>query len=184
MWKAMLAGTTALTIVGAGLVFAQQTPPGRDNAQRWQPSTEDMAAFADARIAALKAGLRLTPDQEKNWPAVENAMRERAKQRAERINEFRNMHRSPDAQQRQSDIVDRLRRRSEVMATQAAGLKRLVDAIDPLYKSLDDNQKQRFAMLLRAAGPRQHFGPGGRHHFGPDRQFGPGRWERRTDNAQ
>ena len=37
----------------------------------WRPSAEDISAFADARIAALKAGLRLTPDQDKNWPAFE-----------------------------------------------------------------------------------------------------------------
>jgi hypothetical protein len=50
----------------------------------WQPSAEDISAFTDARIAALKAGLRLTPDQEKNWPAFESAVRDMAKARAER----------------------------------------------------------------------------------------------------
>ena len=44
-------------------------------------SAEDFAAFTDARIAALKAGLRLTPAQEKNWPALETALREQAKER-------------------------------------------------------------------------------------------------------
>ena len=38
----------------------------------------------DARIAALKAGLRLTSDQEKNWPAFESAVLDMAKARAER----------------------------------------------------------------------------------------------------
>ena len=41
-------------------------------------SVEDLAAFTDARIAALKAGLELTPDQAKNWPAFEQALRETA----------------------------------------------------------------------------------------------------------
>jgi hypothetical protein len=50
-------------------------------------SAEDFAAFTDARIAALKAGLKLTPEQEKNWPALEAALRERAKARAARIAE-------------------------------------------------------------------------------------------------
>jgi hypothetical protein len=31
---------------------------------------DDMGAYAEARIAALKAGLRLTPEQEKLWPPV------------------------------------------------------------------------------------------------------------------
>jgi hypothetical protein len=188
MWKAILAGTTALTIVGAGLVFAQQAPPTQPerNAaqQRPQLTPEDRAAFTDAHIAALKAGLRLTPDQEKNWPAVESALRERAKQRAERITEFRNMQRPPEGAPRQGNMIERLRQRADAMATQATGLKRLADAVDPLYNSLDDGQKQRFAMLFRAGGPRQHFGPGGQHQLGPNRQMGPGHWQRRTDNTR
>ena len=38
-------------------------------------SPEDREAFTDARIAALRARLKLTPDQEKLWPAVEDAIR-------------------------------------------------------------------------------------------------------------
>ena len=84
MLKVMLAGATALAIAGSILVYAQQRPAGPDaSAQdqrghhpRWQMSAEDAQAFSDARIAGLKAGLRLTTEQEKSWPAVEAAMRE------------------------------------------------------------------------------------------------------------
>src|SRR5215212_2573183 len=34
-------------------------------------SPEDIEAFTDARIAALHAGLRLSPDQQQMWPPVE-----------------------------------------------------------------------------------------------------------------
>src|SRR5664279_1973976 len=54
-----------------------------------QLSADQIAAFTDARIAALKAGLKLTPAQEKNWPALESALREQAKTRAVRIAEWR-----------------------------------------------------------------------------------------------
>jgi len=177
MWKALLAGTTALTIVGAAVALAQ---PGGGFAHRWQPSAEDLAAFSDARIAALKAGLRLTTEQEKHWPAVENALRERAKLRAERITEFRDRQRLPDAAQRERNVVERLRRRADVMTTEAATLKRLVEAVEPLYQSLDDNQKQRFALLFREGGAH-HFGFG-RHHMGPG-HMGPGYWQRRSELA-
>ena len=40
---------------------------------------EDRAAFLDARIAALKAGLELTADQEKIWPPLESAIRDLAR---------------------------------------------------------------------------------------------------------
>ena len=65
MWKAIVAGTAALAIAGTSLVYAQQRG-GRDGMmQGWQPNTEDLRAFGEARLAALKAGLVLTPEQEK-----------------------------------------------------------------------------------------------------------------------
>jgi zinc resistance-associated protein len=42
-----------------------------------------MKAFTEARIAALKAGLPLTLDQENNWPQFEQAIRDLAKLRIE-----------------------------------------------------------------------------------------------------
>lgn len=196
MWKAMLAGTTALTIVGASLVYAQQSPPtqsGREIAQqRPRLTPEDRAAFTDARIAGLKAGLRLTPAQEKNWPAVEAALRERAKQRDERFERFRKLREQNDPAQRRGNMIENLRERADAMATQGTTLKKLADAVDPLYKSLDDSQKQRFAMLFREGGRHHHFGPGGWRNMGPDQQMGPGQQgpnrrapgprQRRTEN--
>ncbi len=38
------------------------------------------------------------------------------------------------------------------MDARAASLKKLADAAEPLYKSLDEGQKHRFAMLLRTGG--------------------------------
>jgi hypothetical protein len=38
------------------------------------------------------------------------------------------------------------------MDARASGLKKLADASEPLYKSLDDGQKRRFAVLLRMGG--------------------------------
>ena len=85
MKKTIAAGTIALTLAGAGLALAQQATPREGRGLR--PSAEDVAAFTDARIAGLKAGLKLTAEQEKNWPAVETAIRDLAKERADRMNE-------------------------------------------------------------------------------------------------
>ena len=193
MWKVMLAGTTALTIAGASLVYAQQTPPNPPggNAARQFPrlSAEDRAALTDARIAGLKAGLKLTPAQEKNWPAVETALRDRAKLRAERFEQFQKMReqRRTDSSQR-GDMLESMKTHADVMATSAANLKKLTDALDPLYKSLDDGQKQRFALLYRAGGERRHFmrgfqGPGGGPDMAPPtpNRPAPGQRQRRTE---
>jgi len=148
MWKAILAGTSAVAIIGSSLVYAQDRPAAPGAAQRQVPTAEDMAAFTDARIAGLKAGLKLTPDQEKNWPALEQAIRDLAKQRIDRVTARRN-------EPRTTDPMERLRHRADAMATTAAGLKRLADAADPLYKSLDTDQKRRATFLFhRMSGHR------------------------------
>jgi hypothetical protein len=91
MWKAVLAGTTAIAIAGSTLVFAQPRTdrdlqrPDRDVRERPQMSVDDMRAYAEARLAALKAGLALTPEQEKHWPAFEAAARELSKLRLDRM---------------------------------------------------------------------------------------------------
>lgn len=155
MWKTVLAGTTALAIAGTSLVYAQQGPGGPDRMSHWRPSAEDISAFGDARIAAVHAGLKLTPEQEKNWPAVESALRDLAKQRSERFA----ARASADGPQ---DPVERLALRAEAMTQRGAALKKLADAAGPLYKSLDEGQKHRFAMLARLGG-RQSMSERGRH---------------------
>jgi hypothetical protein len=145
MWKTALAGLIALGISGASAV-AQQSP--RNDAPRWQPSAEDRAALTDARIAALRTGLRLSAEQEKHWPAVEAAIRDLAKQRADRI-VARRAARSSDNSAPRPDAIERLRRGADAMTARGAAFKRLADAAEPLYGSLDEGQKQRFAVLLR-----------------------------------
>jgi hypothetical protein len=146
MWKAVLAGTTALAIAGSTLVYAQQRQ-GRPEMGRGQPNIEDMRAFGEARLAALKAGLMLTPEQERNWPAFEQAARDLSKQRLDRINAFATARR--ERQARPNDPIERMRQRATVMSETGAALKKYADAMDPLYKSLDDSQKRRFAVLSR-----------------------------------
>ena len=142
MWKAVLAGTTALAIAGSSLVYAQQGSDDFRRGPRWRPSAEDISAFGDARIAALHAGLKLTAEQEKSWPPVESALRELAKQRSER-------YAARASGDRPQDPIERLNLRADAMGQSAAALKKLADAAGPLYKSLDDSQKRRFVMLAR-----------------------------------
>ena len=108
---------------------------------------EDRAAYADARIAAVHAGLKLTADQEKLWPPVETAVREFAKLRIDRANARMNAPRDDSSQQKPDDPVTRLRDHADNMAATAAAMKKIADAADPLYKTLDDGQKRRLAVL-------------------------------------
>src|SRR5712692_6051029 len=110
MWKPIAAGAAALLIAGSSIVYAQnvyaqnQNRPGREGLRGWRPSVEDMRAFGEARLAALKAGLTLTGEQEKTWPAFEQAARELGKLRLDRMAAMRN---SPPG----NDPAERLRQR-------------------------------------------------------------------------
>jgi hypothetical protein len=155
MWKAVLAGTTAVAIAGTSAVYAQQQVRGQheqmrgsETGRQGQLGQEDLAAFADARLAALKAGLRLTPEQENNWPAFETALRDFAKSRHDRATARPN-------EQAAGDPVERLRRQADALSNAGATLKRLADAEEPLYKSLDESQKRRFHILARMLAPHQ-----------------------------
>lgn len=176
MWKTVLAGTTALAIVGGAFAYAQQGPGG-DRMPRWRPSAEDITAFGDARLAALRAGLKLNAEQEKNWPAVESAMRELAKQRSERFA-------ARASADRPKDPIERLALVAHGMESRGAALKKFADAAGPLYKSLDEGQKHRFVALARLEGsafggwhghrgPGQHPGGGDWHHGPRGPQGGP-----------
>jgi hypothetical protein len=195
MWKTAAVGAAALVIAGSMFVYAQQGPGfgprgfdwprdlPRDMPRmgNWHPTAQDLSAFADARIAALHAGLQLNADQEKSWPSFEQALREVARMRIERLSAAR------DAQP-SDDPIERLQRRADVMTQHGAALKRLADAAAPLYQSLDDAQKRRFTMLARfmRAGDGDRMmrherfgggmgGPGGMHgfHMGPTGPMGP-----------
>jgi hypothetical protein len=145
-----------------------------------------MRAFAEARLGALKAGLMLTPDQERNWPAFEQAARELGKQRLDRISAFVTARRDR-AQPNAADPTERMRRRAAVMSETGAALKKLADATDPLYKSLDDSQKRRFAVLSRLGGRggREFRGrEGGPRGFDRDRRQENRRENRRGENER
>ena len=125
---------------------------GRGEGERRRFSADDMRAFADARIAGLHAGLALRPDQEKNWPAFEQALRAAAKDRIDRVQARQAA--GDGAQPQAGDPVERLKRIADAMSRRGAVLKQIADTAAPLYASLDDAQKNRFRMMSRF----------GRHH--------------------
>lgn len=159
MKKFAIAAVAVLAIAGSTAVYAQHNRWHHHHHERINP--EDRAAFTDARIAAVKAGLKLTADQEKLWPPVEAAVRDFAKLRIDRANAHMNARRDDSRDAPRPDPVTRLRDRAETMATTAEAMKRIADAADPLYKTLDDGQKRRLAILTHMGG---RFGRDGGHH--------------------
>ena len=187
MLKPVVVAAAALAIAGSSIVYAQQHfngPGGYGEVaprfeHHYRPSAQDMAAFTDARIAALKAGLQLTPDQAKNWPAFEQALRDMAKLHMDRTQARQAGNQQAGDQQDQAAATpfDRLALRADAMAKTGAALKQIADTGMPLYKSLDDAQKHRFRILAHMLRPHHHmhasnqdYGHGWRQRFG----YGPG----------
>jgi len=148
MLRIVAAGVTALLVTASPLAHAQTT--GVAPSERLTAS--DVDKLTDARIKIVKATLQLTPDQEKLWPAVENAIRARGKDRQARLAraEDRAEQRSERGigeSLRDRDPIDFLDRRADALAQRSADLKRLAEAWGPLYKTFSPDQKQRMGVL-------------------------------------
>jgi hypothetical protein len=178
MFKKVVIGATALTLLASAVVYAQQRPAQPDFGRGTQARMEDRAAFLDARIAALHAGLRLSPDQEKSWPGFEQAYRDLAvlrPQRAEGQGDRQRLGQNgPGDRQRTAQMVDpiqRAQRGADALAARSTALKHYADAAAPLYQTFDNGQKRRFAILSRMHRPqnRQFASLRGEHNDRGDR---------------
>ena len=93
----------------------------------------------------MKVDLNLTADQEKNWAGFASAMQDMNKKQADR----RIAMRDARAQQNGSvDLIDELRRNADSLIERANERKKLADAAQPLYATLNEQQKNRFADML------------------------------------
>jgi LTXXQ motif family protein len=150
MLRALSAGITALAVITGSSPGYAQSPSAGPESQRI--TAADLNALTDARIAVVKAALQLTPDQERYWPAIEEAIRSRAKARqtrlenaAARVAELRD--RNPIEILRDRDPIQFLNRRSDALAQRAAELKKLAAAWQPLYQTLSPDQRRRLGFL-------------------------------------
>ena len=184
----------AALLAGSGTYALAQPAPAPDapaasqdqgrQDRRPRLSQDDFNRLVDARIASIKAGLKLTTDQERLWVPVESAIRNAATER------FTRMQERPDRDERRSmDFMQRLERRSAMVSERAQRSTAVTTALRPLWDTLTEDQKRIAPRLLREAvdndGPRWHerggrrgrgdhhrmgmmeHGRGGMHHGGP-----------------
>src|SRR5262245_26497651 len=163
----VLAGLAALSLgaMVAGLAQAQQQSrergeafelmigagDAREGGGRFGFTEADRAAFFEARLAAMKIGLKLTAEQEKLWPAVDATLRDNFKARTDLMAKWRDARRPATGA---ADPIFELRERAERATEIAALTRKLADALEPLYQSLDQAQKRRFVVLLPVGTPR------------------------------
>ena len=123
-------------------------PQQADNGSReraMQTRRDDRKAFMDARLAALHAGLELTPQQQPLWDPVEGALRDLARAR----------HAMRALRREDMDPTAPLKQRGERLVAMGQAIGKLADAAGPLDGSLTAEQKGRLPALLRGMGPHR-----------------------------
>jgi hypothetical protein len=143
MRKSLIFLTSAALLTGSAL--SDSAAVARDRSERTELTASQMADRADARTAKMKVDLNLTADQEKNWSGFASAMQDMSKKQADR----RIAVRDARAQQHGTfDALDEMRKSADAQIERSNDRKKLADAAQPLYASLTDQQKSRFAEIL------------------------------------
>jgi hypothetical protein len=121
----------------------------RDRSERVELTSGQIADQAAARAAQMKVDLRLTPDQDKNWSGFQGAVVDVWKKQAERQNAWRNARAKQQADNQPTpDLIEQMRKDADAQIESGNDRKKLADAAQPLYASLDDQQRRRFAEAL------------------------------------
>ncbi len=127
----------------------------------WKMSPEARERLQDGKIAAAKASLKLTAEQEKLWAPLEEQVRamykERAEKRAERQKrrEERRAARDKDEDKAKSgdrqrrNIAERYERMAKRLGDQADKMKAFSGSFSPFYASLSDEQKDVVGPVMR-----------------------------------
>jgi LTXXQ motif family protein len=151
MLKMAVAGSTALFLCASPIANAQSSQTSAP-ASTERLNAADRNNLTDMRIDLVKAALQLTPEQEKLWPPVESAIRARAEDRKARVAKIQEtVGRRADESRvetlRNRDPIAFLQRRSEALAQRSGDLDKLAEAWQPLYKTLNPEQRQRMAAI-------------------------------------
>jgi hypothetical protein len=149
MMKRTAVTAILLLMTATSLAYAAETS---STVGMRQPSAADMNSLTDMRVGIVKAALQLTPDQEKYWPAVEEALRTRAKNQQARLERLAELHANGavDALHDRNPI-EHMQSRADRLIQRGTDLKKLADAWEPLYKTLSEGQKKRMAFVSEVA---------------------------------
>jgi hypothetical protein len=139
MRKTMIVFMSAALLTGTALT---SSAIARDRSDRTELSANQMVDRADARTAKLKVDLNLTADQENNWPGFASAMQDMSKKQADHRIAIRDARAE---QQGKFDVLDEMRKNADAQIERSNDQKKLADAAQPLYTTLNEQQKQRFA---------------------------------------
>ena len=171
MKKSIASGFAVMGVAAAIIVPLSYGAQCRETrAERSASTISQSADRAEARIAILKADLRLSADQAQHWAGLESALNDIAAKRAKRwaasndLQTGRASSNAPvapdasitedadsgrDARNARLDDIGEMRRKADAYTVQAAELRQIADAAQPLYDTLDDHQRHRLVQFVR-----------------------------------
>jgi hypothetical protein len=176
MKRRIVSGFASVGVAAAIIVPLAYGAQGRENrAERSASTISQSTDRAEARIAILKADLRLSSDQAQHWASLESALRDIVAKRAKSsaasndLQTGRASSNAPvapdtsitedekeqgarlerDARKARLDDIDEMRREADAYTVQAADLRQIADAAQPLYDTLDDRQRHRLVQFVR-----------------------------------
>ena len=138
MWKGMIVGALALVTASATNASAEGSGGTTPTFRPVSHTASTSITLTSARIARIKAALKLTPAQERYWPPVEAALRELMRHQAREGSG--------------GDAAVRADSRKPAIDLDSAHLHRIGAAAMPLIMSLGEEQKRDALRLARAMG--------------------------------
>lgn len=133
------------------LAIALALPSSAQN-RNDRPTINQLVAHDEARIAQLKAILRISEEQERDWQRFEAALKGISRKRAERrialIDEWEK--READKEKKPLTHAEALRKHADALLTRAEEIRVIADAAEPFSEKLNNWQRQQVDQIIRA----------------------------------
>jgi periplasmic protein CpxP/Spy len=144
-----LASLTGAALFAGSLApaTAQTTPDGKTTPPAAAAATSSKPETVEQRIATLKTALKITPDLEKKWDGVAQAMRDNASKMEKLVATKRAI--PPE----KTTAVDDLKTYQEFTEVRLDGLKHLNSAFKSLYDAMNPEQKKNADMVFEKYTP-------------------------------
>ena len=139
----MMGGQEMMGGPGWGMPMGRGMGMRMGNCPMWGGS--DTPAFAEGRVAFLKAELSISDSQESAWDAYANALKKN-------LESMQGMHQTMMAAWQAKSPVERLDAHITGMEGRLAALKDIKAPLETLYAALNDQQKKKADDLLTGMG--------------------------------
>lgn len=140
----------AFVIPLAGALAFPAAAQNRNDNNR--PTINQLVAKDEARIAQLKANLRITQEQERDWNRFEAALKDISKKRAERRMKLMDEWDMREAEKDKKPLThaEVLRKHADALALRAEEIRAIADATEPFSEKLNNQQRQQVDQIVRS----------------------------------